>query len=698
MSSEAGRVVILCQHRWHKITTRLWTYALTLLVSAFLFFLVQPMMARFVLPYWGGGSSVWSVCLLFFQSTLLLGYIYAHLLARLLSYKLQALLHATLLLTSLALLPLTPPTYGPVTNTTLPSLHLLAQLTISVGLPCVLISASAPLLQHWFAKEHRSSPYRLYAISNVGSLVGLLTYPLVIEPALGLATQARLWSGGYLTLVALSVAAATLATKSIARAKLGAPNKDSPWSTRSLWLALSAAGVMLLMGSTTQITTSLVPMPLLWVGPLALYLLSFIWCFATDSPYNRRRWLTLFSLLILPTLWLPGLGGLLGPWISVTVLSFTMFCGCMICHGELARTKPDSQELSLYYVFLAAGGVLGSLFVNLAAPLLFERYWEFPIALFGTFALAGVCTVASVAIERGRPSRIGTGALVLWASGVTAFAFVGTLPLRAQRGTVAAHRSFYGTLGVVDTTSNGMPQRTLLHGRTRHGAQFLGDSSRRRATLYFSPDSGIGIALGHATSYSSPRHVGIIGLGVGTLASYGLAGDRFRFYELDPLVHHIAQRYFTFLADSLAAIKVVPGDGRLSLARELSSNGTNKFDILAVDAFNGDSPPTHLLTREAFSLYWEHLRPEGILALNVTNTFLDLSPVVHGLAQSMGKRALYLERAPSAQSRSGSTWILVTSNPALLEDARLRDELMPALPNTPPVWTDDYSNILGALK
>jgi hypothetical protein len=684
---------------------RIWVYAITLVVSAFLVFSMQPMIARLVLPFWGGTSGVWSVCLLFFQGSLLLGYLYAHLLARYLKVRSQAFVHSGLVLAAIAVLLANAMPGAPPGNTLAPSTQLLWQLARHVGIPCILLSSTAPLLQHWLAQQRGPSAYRLYAVSNIGSLVGLLCYPLLVEPLLGLALQATLWKAGYTLLAVLSVACAALAKPS---PLVVARPRPTGAATLALWLALSAAGVMLLLSVTTEITTNLVPMPLLWVAPLALYLLSFIWCFGSDRAYSRRRWLSFFSLTLLPTLWLPAIEPLVGVWPSVGLSCVALFSGCMICHGELAKAKPSTDTLSLYYVFLAAGGVLGSLLINFAAPVVFDRNWDLAVSLFFVLTLAGIRTIAGpaarAASQLGQPAsqlgqasqtgKVGLGAIALWATALVVFAFIGTLPLRAQEGTVAAERSFYGTCSVVDSMSVGQRTRLLLHGRIRHGAQHLGKSALE-PTLYYSTDSGIGIALQHF-AYLGPRHIGVVGLGAGTLASYGQSHDTFRFYELDPLVVSFAERYFSFLKASLATIEIVIGDGRGSLERELRETGSNDFDLLIIDAFSADAVPTHLLTSEAFQVYWQHIGPEGTLALNITNAFLDLGPVIQAHAIAMGKQTRILRAAPSSRSQSGSTWMLVTNNRELLADKTLRSEQAPS--PAPRIWTDDYSNILSALR
>ena len=674
-------------------------YATTLLVSAFLLFSVQPMIARLVLPFWGGGSGVWSVCLLFFQGALLLGYVYAHLLAQNLGVRVGALVHGALIVVAVALLVFGDMPGAAANSALPPSAQLLWQLARHIAIPCILLSATAPLLQHWLANKRGTSAYRLYAVSNVGSLMGLLCYPLVVEPLLGLALQTSLWIWGYALLAVLSLASAALATPRATGAESTPP---TPVATRVLWLALSAAGVMLLLSVTTEITANLVPMPLLWVVPLALYLLTFIWCFGSERAYSRRRWLWLFSLTLLPTLWLPAIEPLVGVWPSVALSCAALFSGCMICHGELAKSKPATSALSLYYVFLAAGGVLGSLAINVLAPILFARNWDLATSLFVVLSLVGVGTIVSPPTRAASPldpnaarrANVSLGAIAIWVIGLVAFAFIGTLPLRAQTGTIAAERSFYGALSVVDHTSGGQPRRSLSHGRIRHGAQHRGDKAQQ-PTLYFSTDSGIGRTLQHA-AYDGPLHVGVVGLGAGTLASYGKGGDNFRFYELDPLVVAFAKRYFSFLSSSLAAISMVVGDGRRSLQQELSNGGSNGFDLLIIDAFNADSVPTHLLTREAFQVYWQHLDTKGTLALNITNAFLDLAPVVLAHANELGAQTRVVVAKPSALSLSGSTWILVTNNSTLLEDPSFRTDALPK--PAARVWTDDYSNILSALK
>ncbi len=673
-------------------------YGFTIFASAYLLFQVQPLIARFILPWFGGGPGVWATCLLFFQVALLAGYSYAYVISRALTVRWQAAVHVVLLAVSLAVLPITPDAGWIPASGNDPTLRILELLATTIGLPCFLVSATAPLLQSWFGQTQLASPYKLYAISNAGSLLGLLTYPFVIEPLVGLRTQTVMWSVGYVVFVAGCALCGVL----VARASRDAANtSDSDAHTTeqtehtgrsnvAWWIALSAFGVVLLLSVTNQLTTNVAPVPFLWVVPLALYLISFIVCFAGRRWYHRRVWVALFSVSIVPTMWLALLWRSIGLLTLVAIFGVSLFSGCMVCHGELVSCEPPRARLTSYYLAIALGGVLGGAFVTVIAPLVFTRFWELQIGMIGTFLLAG----ASIARAHARPLR----SALVWLSAALLLLFAGALPIRSERDYIASVRNFHGRISVSQTRESGGIQRTMLHGRIRHGLQIMTDRDRRTPTLYYRTGTGINLA----TTYhqrSGPLRMGVIGLGVGTLAAYGREGDAIRFYELNPAVDQLARRYFTYLVDSPAEISVVIGDARVSLARELARTGSNRFDVFVLDAFTSEAIPMHLLTREAFALYAEHLAPGGVMALNITNSYLDLSPVVRQIAAGMGAQAVQVQTLPDKTSPAGALWVLITQDRGLLDSPALTRALTP-WPGPPANvhWSDDHSNLLRVLR
>jgi len=702
------------------ISLSVFPYAFAIFLSAFLLFQVEPIIARYILPWFGGTPAVWTTCMLFFQVFLLGGYAYAHLLASHLSPRYQALLHLSLVVCSLVFLPITPgDTWKPDGNEN-PMLTIVLLLLVTIGAPFLLVSASGPLLQHWFNRTHPTlSPYRLYALSNLGSLLGLISYPFFVEPQLGLSTQTFLWSAGYgLYAVIVAWSAITLfrfTTRNdssenpgyLAGTKLRLPE-------RLLTLALAACGSVVLLASTNQICRDIAVIPFLWVLPLSLYLISFMLCFDHPRWYNRRVWIPVLwtSLSAVVYLLNQDYGDVeMNLYLQIFIYSAALFACCMVCHGELVRLKPSAEYLTSFYLMVALGGALGGVFVNLAAPLLFKGYWEFHGGLVATVVLLGLCLFRTM--EPLRSPLVLWSGRILWIGGIGALVgFLGLHIQEQQESNILTKRNFYGVLRVneVDLETE-FATRFLYHGRITHGEQFLIPELRSYPRAYYGPKSGISLAIRRHPQYFSVNnredggrqeglHVGNIGLGVGTIAAYSRPGDTYRFYEINPDVDRIAREYFTLLKDAKGAQQVVLGDGRISLERELVNNNRQQFDVLAVDAFSGDGIPIHLLTREAFALYWEHLRPDGILALHITNYHFDFSPVIRALARELGKRAVWIADAGDAQKGNYySDWVLVTSNKTFLKDPYVysRFEPWPTLRHREILWTDDYSNLFGVV-
>ena len=698
-------------------------YALTISLAAFLLFEVQPVIAKMILPWFGGTSAVWTTCMLFFQAVLLLGYLYAHWLHEKLPSRKQAYLHIAVLGVSLAALPILPNAAWKSAAAGNPSLRILALLGVTVGAPYFLLSSTSPLLQAWYACHYRRGlPYRLFALSNGASMLALLSYPMLVEPNLPTRLQAIAWSAGYAIFAVLcgvtawrsagqpaTVAADTLADfpaelpEGLAEglsedlADEAAPGHPRPSTDRFLWVALSACASVLLLAVTTHLTQDIAAIPFLWILPLSVYLLSFIICFESPGAYRRIVFLPLLAAA------LAFMGYQLWPYrqgmpmrASIAAFTFALFVCCMVCHGELVRTKPHPRHLTRFYVAVALGGVCGGLFVGLLAPNVFHAYNEFPIGL----AFCALLVFRVLAPDAWRLPRfrkwLATGAL---AAAVCSYLAGMMLVMQEMTGGYRlAERNFYGQLKVRE---EGEPKTDeyaclqLIHGTINHGEQFVREPYRRQPVTYFCPESGIGRAMraqqGHA------RRIGILGLGCGTLAAYGRPGDTIRIYEINPLVLEIANRDFTYLRDTPAKVEVAMGDGRLSLESEPSQ----QFDILVMDAFSGDSVPVHLITREAFRTYFRHLKPDGILAVNITNSYLDLEPVMERAAAALHKVAYaYDYEADTYDPLCFScSWALIMDRRAWEAQPTLHSNAKLLRPGRRfRTWTDDFSNMFSILR
>jgi hypothetical protein len=703
--------------------------ALTTFAGAFLLFLVQPTVAKMVLPWFGGSAAVWTVAMLFFQVLLLLGYLYAHGTRRLAGNRFLAL-HLSLLAMSLLFLPLLPGVWWKPSGAADPTWRLLGLLTATVGLPYFLLSTTGPLMQ---AQLHATGmggspsgggPYRLYALSNLGSMLALLSYPILVEPNLTTRLQGWVWSAGYVVFVILSGTVLVLTSRGAARGDATAvapgrgkdddkprhhavgkrarhrteaqvPHSPGAEGTPVTWFLLSATAVTLLLGVTNHLCQDVAAVPFLWILPLTLYLVSFILCFDARGWYRRTWFLALLPLGVAAMGYalIPGRVGQKG---VISILSLGLFLCCMVCHGELHRLRPDPAKLTGFYLTLSAGGASGGLFVALLAPRLFVDYAELPLGLVFLGALVLGCLRRDPGSRffraRWRPDWL----LAIAAFLLFAFLVFYRMAAVGESSRVRA-RNFYGCLRVWDRTTESFNVRVMNHGKTDHGEQILDPDLRKSPTAYFTRLSGVGLALTHVlSSEAAPRHVGVIGLGTGTLAAYGRPGDRFRFYEINPLVIELARTQFTYLADSEAAVSVIPGDARLSLERE----APQRFDMLVVDAFSGDSIPVHLLTLEAFALYQRHLVPGGILAVHVSNRFLDLPPVVALAARNRGLEARLVQSSETAGiDARPATWVLLAPDSRLFDDPAIRSSAQPIVPPASlRSWTDDYSNLLSIIK
>ena len=757
---------------------------------------MQPLIAKLILPWFGGSAAVWTSCMLFFQMALLGGYAYAHWVNGQAGRK-QTAVHLVLLALSFLSLPILPnPAWKPQ-GVEDPLLRILGLLAATVGLPYFLLASTSPLLQSWYSRSNGGAmPYRFFALSNAGSMLGLLTYPVLIEPYLTSGQQAWMWSISY---VAFVLVCGVVAWRS--RDSHGTPSSDAAvsagakpsWSDRFVWMGLAACASALLLAVTNHLTQNIAAIPFLWVLPLSLYLLSFILCFDSDRWYWRWLFIRLGAVA------LPAVAYAISTESEISDLKVALgfFCTAlfvlfMVCHGELARRRPAPAYLTSFYLMVSVGGAVGGLLIGFAAPYFLNGLYDLPIVV----SLTGFMLVYLLWLERGRAaskafseasvpgtSSVGTASLGTTGVGspldkvviaVLALALIGYIAVRlaAARfgypvflkapflsatydspvllgiaGLIAAYifwrgrgalddkslnegfvtfviaaglaigiagflardtwnnvkdsrllaRNFYGALRVYDQESSGSmgPVRTLRHGTIDHGEEFLLPQNQRFATTYYAVNSGVGLAI-QKLQVSGPINVGVIGLGAGTIATYARSVDHYTFYDINPLVLHIARTEFRFLRQCLAPNEVVLGDARLSLEREPSK----QFDMLAVDAFSGDAIPVHLLTRQAYRLYWRHLKPDGVLAVHVSNKYLNLGPVVALSAAEDGKQAMMISNeADDEKEIAASDWVLVSSRPGFFDQPEIRDadEKIEPIPGL-RTWTDDYSNLYKILR
>jgi SAM-dependent methyltransferase len=631
--------------------------------------------------------------MLFFQAVLLLGYFYSHWVVRYLTPSRQSLVHGSLLLVSLLLIPISPSLGWKPLGAENPTLGILGLLIVSIGLPYFVLSTTGPLLQAWFARERSGLvPYRLFALSNFGSMLALLAYPVAVEPVFPTLWQSYLWSALYACFAAACALLAWRGRKGIPIVQPARKEGHAPrWTDKTLWAALAACPSILMVADTSYLTTNIAPIPMIWVAPLALYLLSFILSFERSGWYQRKVFLPLLvlglgALAYLPTLRIDEVPLLVSMCINLTAF----FAACMVCHGELARLQPHPSHLTGYYLMLAVGGVVGGFFVGVIAPYCFNSHYELSIGIVLTGLVAALAIIPTLQFSRPlwRWVSIGFSTLVL-----LALASIRVVDHVEQiSGADVTVRNFYGTLQVFSNTKD--EYRTMYHGQIIHGMQYTAPDKLDLPTTYYSPDGGAGKAL-QIKAEQGPLRVGVIGLGVGTLLSYGRKGDDFRLYEIDPQVVDIAHQNFSFLSRTAATTEIVLGDARLQLEREPDQ----RFDVLVVDAFSGDSVPIHLLTREAFAQYFRHLKPDGTLAVHITNRFLDLRPVVKTAAEHFKKDVRLVESDNNPETLAfSSRWALISSDASFFKDARLRGATTIVNPTGFQAWKDDYSSIFSILK
>ena len=665
-----------------------WLYAVTIFLSAFLLFVVEPMAAKQLLPTMGGSSAVWTTCLVFFSMMLLLGYLYAHWLSSRFPAMQQAMIHVVVLTAALLILGVHVRP-NPAAVTYHPAVTVFRILATLIGLPFLALSATTPLLTAWYAESFAGEPpYRLFALSNFASLLALASYPLLIEPGLTMSQQTGWWSGGFLVFAVLCGA---IAWQGRRRGPVSRPLEEAsaaPAGVEAFWFVLALAGGMLLTAVTNHMSANIAAIPLLWVPPLALYLLTFILAFQGAWTPLRHFMLRLVLVVVASMVYLlRDIRSQFPIMVSVPLLLIGLFVTCFFLHGELYARRPETGAMTRFYLVVSAGSATGTLLVGVVAPLVLRANYDLACTLV---VVALICLTAIW--------QDGWGLRLIWIVGVVAAVVVLSSEIRQyDDDAVAQMRNFYGTLRVRE--SHLPPQsdtdRQLLNGTIEHGAEWFAPQFQGQPLTYYAPDSGLGLAM-RLCCGQAPKRVGVIGLGTGTVAAYGNAGDVIRFYEINPLVERLARQWFTFLHDSAAQTDVVLGDARLSLAAE----APQQFNVIVIDAFSGDAIPVHLLTREALALYRRHLQPGGLIVFHVSNQYIDLEPVIAEIAADAG---LHAESVHShGDEKNGlyfSDWIVVTANQAFLGQPEVFNNGFPTHRRTDlRLWTDNYSSVFPLLK
>jgi hypothetical protein len=670
-------------------------YALTIFTSAFLLFLVQPILAKQILPWFGGSAAVWTVCMVFFQFLLLFGYAYSDWTTRKMKPRSQLILHAALLIVSLASLPIIPGAAWKPAGDEDPTWRILGLLTATIGLPYFLLSTTGPLVQAWFARAHASGTvYRLFALSNFASLLALISYPFAVEPWITTKVQSYAWSAGYVLFVIVCIATGAYSLRAhhaaqVAETRPVDDNAPSPkWNDYAMWLILSAMGSFMLLAVTNSITHDVASVPFLWLLPLTIYLITFILCFEGSGWYKRIYFIGPLIVVVCAMTWyINDHGGIMEFKTAVPLFSVGLFVMCMFFHGELAAMKPAPRHLTTFFLMVSLGGALGGVVVGFIAPKFFNTYYEFGIGLVATLVIAAFLMLDTVRIV---PMIALTAAGF---AGYHTYHYIHSLSNDAKIMT----RNFYGTLRVKDTgpETSDKAMRRLMHGVIMHGEQYLHPSKRNRITTYYTESSGVG----HSVKYfqqAGPVKIGVVGLGTGTMAAYGREGDEIRFYEINPQVIDIAKRDFKFISDSKGKVDTVLGDARLALERE----APQQYDVLAIDAFSSDAIPVHLMTRESMAVYLKHIKPDtGVVAFHVTNRFLRLAPVVKQIADAHGLHTVMVSDDEGEGDASRTDWVLVTRNKKLIEHKPIKDasaeiKEIPGL----RLWTDDFNNLVQILK
>lgn len=724
------------------------SYLVTVVLSAMLLFFVQPLMGKVILPWFGGSAGLWSVVLLFFQFLLLLGYTYSFLVTTYLNQRTQVIVHISLVIAAFIILlmgilgdgiPLLPGEGLKPSADTLPVLRILVILGSSIGLPYFLLATTGPLLQSWYAKNRiHKSPYWLYALSNAGSFLALILYPFIVEPLVSVRIQAWLWSI-FFFIFGLSVGYVTLQTRKfislvetppnsseVNKQKRSRPFKEnrtvslgSVWNRRSLsaeeqqfmeymtqaaqWFLLSLCPTVLLTAVTNQITQDVAPIPLLWILPLGLYLASFVISFSLKRLLTRLA-IPLLGIATFGMIYALSQGNILNIPVQIGIYCSTFFIACLVSHGELARLQPETRLLTAYYLIISLGGVSGTLLVSLLAPIIFTYYWEFHLG----YLLCWTIILVVIYLDKGSIFHGKRSTMVLYALLIPPVSFLlFTLQYYRtfQTTTLDSGRNFYGVLRIQEfgNIENGNALYVLSHGTTIHGMQYKASELRSVPIAYFNEDSGVGRVLIEYNKHKDSNRVGVLGLGIGSLAAYGRKQDVYRFYEINPDVVDWAEGregYFTYVPNAEASVDIVLGDARLSLEREMASGGGWAYDILVLDVFSGDAIPVHLLTEECIALYLKHLSPGGVIAVHISTSHLNLAPLLARIAEKWGLYSVLVEDEALQYPCCASRWVLMSRNSAFMSFPLIQEVAVPLEKpdSTIRIWTDDYSNPLMVMN
>ncbi len=686
-----------------------------ILLSSFLLFQIQPLLGKIILPWFGGANQVWSTSLLFFQIWLTAGYAYSNWLLKK-SRRVQVQIHLILLLVSGCLLiwhaviwqtPISPEFGAGFGATDQPVAAILTILMQAVGLPYFLLAANSSLIQAWFLQQHPDrSPYWLYAVSNIGALAGLLSYPFGVEPGLNLKLQGWFWSGGYFMFGGLLsgwISRLDWAKTGFVADPASDLAQTSPkiqLKTYLLWVGWAALASAMLLATTSQLTQEIAAVPFLWVLPLTVYLLSFVITFSARRFYWRWFMVAVLFFSTGAYLWFV-VSSLSGILVQLGIYLLILWAFTMIAHGELYLLRPPANHLAQFYLWVSVGGALGGVLINFAAPLLFATYWEFQLGLalmWGAILVLALRLPYTLSYDL-RRAVIGAVAVMVLLVIVSMYIQANTF----QANLLDARRNFYGVIQVREKFPNDPEQNLIVmtHGVTTHGYQYTHATRLRQPTAYYVEESGVGLVFRYHPARPAALKVGMVGLGAGVLATYGQPGDEFIFYEINPAVAEIAGgSNFSFLRDSAAQVEVVLGDGRISLKTQWEESGAQDFDLLVLDAFSSDSIPTHLLTIEAVELYLAHLAQDGILAFHISNNHLDLSPVLWQIAQHLEIGGLEIYDPGENPRAKPSLWILLSSNSDFIHHPEIQSRSREPEPINPQLrlWTDDYSNLFQILK
>jgi len=693
-------------------------YSSVVFLSAFLLFQVQPLIAKVILPWFGGTASVWNTCMMFFQIVLLLGYLYSHGLRMLTNPRTSWIVQSVVLLLALLMLPVLPSEQLKPENYSSLSGEIVKVLTLSVGIPFFILATTGPLIQAWQSVSHggdansesTASPYRLYALSNIGSLLALITYPFLFEPNLRLQNQSWIWSGLFVIFVVTCIYSGmqvrsfdswNVSNETEAKTD-GSKTEDAKVGVGRmlLWLVLAMIPSVMLLATTNLMCQEIASVPFLWILPLALYLISFIICFEKPNWYHRGVFLPLLLFGVCAGVAVSLLNVYASASLQVAMLSFSLFACGMTCHGELERLKPHTNRLTLFYLFVSLGGSLGGIFVVLIAPRIFSGFPEFQLALAGALLVGVAIPCFQNSVSTIRKIAIGFSGLII--GGIVLATFFDSQMGQRKEGVLLDGRNEYGIFSVTDDGD----RRNFISGNINHGSQIYRPTPSFEPHSYYADGSGFSICIKTQREIAANEQparngikVGVLGLGIGSMLAWAEDEDQFVFYEINPRVEEIAREWFTFLPTFDQQCEVVIGDGRIMLEKE-SAKGTNRqFDVLAIDAFSSDSIPIHLLTDECFDVYQHHLKEDGILLFHISNRFIDLKPVLFAATKARGLSASHVVHTVKDDTdHTGSEWILVSNETVANHDRITAVALDYNLPANAPRWTDDFASLAPVIN